>query len=224
MGGQGQLGIAHTDPDPDCSSSHTSRHEASGDENAPAVDTNTSHDASVFVSGPPDAKDSHGDAGFGGGMKKTPSAPLRPNKPPLAPSKTPRSQSARKGVMSGSKWGSADATKALQSLSSCQGSVSLNLGHEGLFSSALFTADDWKEHTSFKRWLPEPLYLCVATFCSHVLQVELFKVQLSSKYDPVVLLPLDCGAVHSNSVSLVPGMLDLHSVCCELSFVLGRDQ
>lgn len=65
----------------------------------------------------------------------------------------------------GSAWGGADTAKAIKSLSSCPSSLSRkgsqSLGHEGLFSAGLFTADDWKAHTSYRRWLPEPVYLCV---------------------------------------------------------------
>ena len=64
----------------------------------------------------------------------------------------------------GSSWGGADASKAIKSLSSCPSANSrkgsLSLGHEDLFSAGLFTVDDWKAHTSFSRWLPEPVYLC----------------------------------------------------------------
>jgi hypothetical protein len=35
--------------------------------------------------------------------------------------------------------------------------------HRKLFSSELFTTEDWKKHTSYRRWLPEPMALCVSS-------------------------------------------------------------
>lgn len=152
------------------SGSPSGKRESSGDENTPVVNITPENDPSAPIE-------------LGVSSQTKPHSAISAPDPATGRSKpletlapAPEQQVTLKSAAPvfrdpvGSAWGQADTAKAIRSLSSCPSSLSKNgsqsLGHEALFSAGLFKAADWKVHTSFRRWLPEPLYLYVSSLSS----------------------------------------------------------